>query len=1303
MGPAESVFAGLFPSERTAIADEAPSTPDSRSEPPAQATAPPSTLVPRVDERRPEPRPAPFEAPTLDASVDPVPATHSTPALPAASASGAPPDPGSATLLPILVGNVQLSAAPRQQRTMAALDGPEPGAAGPPPAPLPVDRPFGKYHLIEELGRGGMGVVYKAWRADLRAHYALKVLLAGYDASPDTHERFRREAQASARLHHPGIVSVHDIGIEEGKAYYAMEYVQGESLYALLEDPGRAGLPAPPPARRTATGIGGGRARRRGLAVRDAARIASEVAEAIEHAHRQGVIHRDLKPGNVLIDRDGRARVLDFGLAKLLEREQERDPQRVRDRVALSGVRTQTGVVMGTLVYMPPEQASGAVHQIDERTDVYALGAMLYEMVTGAPPFQADSDVELLGRVLSVDPLRPRARNPDVPPDLETIIQKAMAKEQDRRYRRAGELAADLHRFLVEEPILARPPSVTYRLSKWVVRRRGLVAAVLVLAAAGGVAGGAAWRVRRAEEEQAALVARAEQDRAERAALRARVLRELRERAAVYVDAALTLRRSGVPMTKAETTYLPLLRKAVEEAVREDPERAEPHYQLGRLCRSLLRFDEAREQQSLALGKEPGFAPSLYEHALLLLREYRERRAALLDAWWRDAGQRLAAAGLLAGEAGKAAASLPAPPSEVALTEGDVQARDLRAAILRALVGLDTGSDAAGAARVPAAVAGDASTPPAALSSVAIDCARGLRLATTSSRPEDRAAARALLDGVVRADPSIEDAYETLAQIAEQDTGRAAAIAIYSQGLEVDKGYFPFWLGRAALRMNEGSARAGRGEDPTPYFAPAESDLERALALHPDGVAARLRLGALRSDWGKYRMDSGQDPSDLHAKADADFAKVLALEPANAEAWLLRGITSLNTAYFDRRVGRNPEPGYRRAAELLTHARDLSPQRDLAWTSAGILHMNWALYAMDHGAESEGLFAQSVGEFDAALARRPDSAEIWLMRGLVRTNWGNSRLGRGEDPSDIYARAAADCDKALELEPASAPSWMRRGLVELNRGFWSYSRGRDPEPNYAEAERRFARALELNPKYAEAFSKRGRLRMNWAYHRAAHGQDPEPLYAGAVEDQGRAIELNPSDFEGWRERATVRLNWGGYRMGCGGDPTALYGKAEDDFEQALRLNAASAETWYARGAMRMNWGTYRKRKSENPEKQYAWAEEDLGKAVELNPQAAQAWLTRGALRSLQSLVEGDAGRDPGPRRAAALEDLSRAVRLNGRSAEAHWRRGALLYQLGRWQEAIADFEEATRLNPSCAPMFKEELADARAKVAAGGR
>jgi serine/threonine-protein kinase len=320
------------------------------------------------------------------------------------------------------------------------------------------------YEVISEIGRGGMGIVYRARQATPRRTVAIKMLLGGEVAGTDRQARFRAEIAAAARLQHPNIVAVHEVGEHGGRPYFAMEFIEGGTLGDRLR-----GGPLPPV---------------------EAAELIATLAAAVQHAHERGVVHRDLKPANILMSEVGLAKIADFGLAKHLE----------AIATFVDGPKTQAGAVLGTPGYMAPEQASGRVDEVGPRTDVYALGAILYECLTGQAPFRAATMYETLVQVARSEPAPPRRLAPGVPRDLEVICLKCLRKAPGDRYATAGELAADLRRFLAGRPIAARPPSAAARIRHWLRRRRELVylAGGIAIAAGLSVAALVLWPASRA-------------------------------------------------------------------------------------------------------------------------------------------------------------------------------------------------------------------------------------------------------------------------------------------------------------------------------------------------------------------------------------------------------------------------------------------------------------------------------------------------------------------------------------------------------------------------------------------------------------------------------------------------------------------------------------------------------------------------------------------------------------------------------------------------------------------------------------
>jgi serine/threonine-protein kinase len=307
----------------------------------------------------------------------------------------------------------------------------------------PTRREFGKYELIEEIGRGGMGVVFKVRQRDLNRIVALKMILSNHLADESDVKRFYREARAAGSLRHPQIVAIHEVGQINGQHYFAMDFIAGTSLLGLT----RSGP----------------------LEAERAARLLIGVARAVQFLHDHGIVHRDLKPSNILLDSSGTPLVSDFGLAKVCD---DHDAS------------TQTGTTLGTPGYMPPEQAAGRIREVTPRSDVYGLGAILYEMLTGRPPFREDTPYQTILQVLESEPTLPVQLNPRIPPELERICLKCLEKDPSRRYGSAADVAGDLDRFLRHEPVEARPAGLADQVRRWLRRETGLASRLTIMFAA---------------------------------------------------------------------------------------------------------------------------------------------------------------------------------------------------------------------------------------------------------------------------------------------------------------------------------------------------------------------------------------------------------------------------------------------------------------------------------------------------------------------------------------------------------------------------------------------------------------------------------------------------------------------------------------------------------------------------------------------------------------------------------------------------------------------------------------------------
>src|SRR5437763_1058552 len=312
---------------------------------------------------------------------------------------------------------------------------------------------LGDYELLDEVGRGGQGVVFRARQKSLNRTVALKVISLGQWASKAHLKRFRLEAEAAARLEHPGIVPIHEVGERDGSCYFSMKFVEGGQLDEVV--------------------------RRAPMSIRQAAELIAKVARTVHYAHQHGILHRDLKPGNILLDAKGEPHLTDFGLARLVEME---------------STMTRTLDVLGTPSYMAPEQAMGNNAAVRSVTAIYGLGAVLYQLLTGQPPFAGGATYETIKLLLDTEPRHPRLLNPKIDRDLSTICLKCLEKDPKRRYPSALDLAEDLERWLKYEPIVARHTGIVARGRKWVQRNPTSALLATSLLALAAVVGWNIWK-----------------------------------------------------------------------------------------------------------------------------------------------------------------------------------------------------------------------------------------------------------------------------------------------------------------------------------------------------------------------------------------------------------------------------------------------------------------------------------------------------------------------------------------------------------------------------------------------------------------------------------------------------------------------------------------------------------------------------------------------------------------------------------------------------------------------------------------
>ena len=925
-----------------------------------------------------------------------------------------------------------------------------------------------RYELLSLIGRGGMGRVFRASDPRLGRFVAIKLLR--HD-EPELVARFLREAQAQARVEHPAICRVYEVGDASGQPYIAMQLIDGASL----------------------------RERAAELSLEQKLLVVREVALALHEAHRHGLVHRDIKPGNILLERgeDGEWRpyVVDFGLAREVEQ---------------PGT-TLPGALMGTAAYMSPEQACGDLQALDRRTDVYSLGATLYELLRGAPPFVGRTDVEVLMKVVSEEPEPLRRRLPHLPRDVETIVQTCMAKEPSRRYPSARAVADDLQRFLDGEPIAARPASVTYRLGRKLIKHRavaGVVVAALVVAlTAAAMAARTAWvaaRQERLAQEFAGDVG--------------------------YVEALLRHAHTSPP-----------------HDVR--PERAQARLRLQHIeARMAAEGSVARAPGNLALGQ-----------VWLALQEPEKARSSLQAAW--DDGYRGPQVALALGQA---LGQLYQQAVEQAQRAEDLGQRErlkeeatarLRGPTLELLrAGEGSSAESSRLAKALIELYGD-------------HFGEALALARETALEYPWLYQAHKLEGDVLVAEGLEAAAQGRYDQAGASYGEAERA--FARAQEIGRSDAEMVLAYSQRLLEVADAVGRQGRSPVAALATAVHQGRLAALINPDSGSALARLAEAHARLADWQRDHGEDPRPSLGQAISLAEQALELRNGDgpAAATLGRALTMLGD--HDAKEGGDPRPVLDRAVASYQVALKALPTDAEISTDLGYAHDKRARWESSHGIDPRPSIAAAIVAYERAI--RIDERYANARNTLGIAWWRQAEYERriGLDPTASLASAEQSYREALEVNPNYANAWANLGSTLRSQAVALVDAGRDPTGRLEEARAAFRSAFSTNQDIFWAWSELVETELVAARWALAEGSTPEPFLAAARPALERALALNPRSAECHHTAARLSLLEAEWTRQQGGNQARAVAAGLREVRQALDINARRPDTLAVRGALRL--------------------------------------------------------------------------------------------------------------------------------------
>ncbi len=1108
--------------------------------------------------------------------------------------------------------------------------------------PTRIDR-----FVIEDLlGRGGMGVVYRAFDPQMERRVALKILSVTDRDDQEKLERFLREAQTAGSLRHPHIVAVYEMGTYEDAPYVVMEMVEGESLIDAVS----AG---------------------EGWPLTDRMALFRDVARAVAHAHAHRVVHRDLKPSNILVDAARKPCVLDFGLARRLDAARRL---------------TAEGQLMGTPGYMPPEQIEGQPGRIGPHSDVFALGAILYEMLAGRLPYGGHTQMEVISRTLRGEFPPLRSVRAELPADLETICARCLEPEIERRYPDAGALADELDRWLKGEPILARPLGRAERFVRLVRRRREaalmIVGALLLLAfvAAGN-------RVYRGVRLKRAL-AEARRLRAEARAVEARDA----YRRALDLDAADGEAREGAAWADAEHARV----LAEAEAARAEAEAGRVALRKAGLVGNVL-------SRWMLLVEPLRALEAVHYDAAVPAEEKRERAA---PAWARverfrsetppdDTSQAtmLALSGWARRLAGHEAEGIAwidrARELDPALPYGAL----LRAMIVFGRLVLEQPLPVV-TQRITGVEFGDAPGETAELASMRAEAERWLA--------------------------EVEQAAVWGEGVAQDFRRAAEALRHLQQGryVEADEAFTQaLGGGLSAFRTDLLFARA-KARYLCKRFAAAVEDMEEARQVRPGQPEVWFYLGWFRSGASLDAVPRGIDACDGFAAAAAEYGRAVELSPRWEEAWRYQAMLLHDLGKAQARRGDDPRPTFRRSLDAYARALELRPRENLSYHNRGVARLSLADAERERGGEAKEILQAALADFDESLRLDAAYHPSHASRGAAFLALGDLEDGGGADPRPWYRKAIADYEAALAAAPGDLEALHNRGVTYSRLGEAEDARGLDARPSLDAAIAALRAVVGQRGEQTASWNSLGISLMRRAGIEKRAGEDPRTTYREALDAFGQALKNNPEyvlayDGRGVTWRALAEAEGAG-----GGDPAEALAQAEKDHEAALARNPEYLLGHYNLGLTRRAQAEALRARRRDARAAYRAALDAFGKVVRINPEFVLGRYYLADTLRLLGEVEGAAGEDGAASFQAAVDAFDEALKrrpdhvssVHGR-ATAWFRLGAALEKKGEdprpaYEAAAADFGEVLRLDPTGLGNFAYRgLAydlRARAEAARGG-
>ncbi|MBI2837497.1 MAG: protein kinase [Acidobacteria bacterium] len=1048
----------------------------------------------------------------------------------------------------------------------------------------------GDYQIGHLLGQGGMGEVYRAYDPLLRRSVAIKFL---YGDDPRLAGRFLQEARLQARVEHENVCRVFEAGELDGRPYIVMQLIEGRTLTDAAAE----------------------------MSLREKARVMADVARGVHAAHTLGLIHRDLKPGNIMVERvpgsGWKPYVMDFGLARELG----------------GPSMTTTGHTLGTPAYMAPEQAQGQRDLMDSRTDVYGLGATLYHVLIGWPPFDGPSGVEIMIKLIRDDPPPPRDVDRTLPLDLDTIVLKCLEKDRSRRYDSAQQVAEELMRFLDGEPIFARRASWTYRTMKKVRKHRAIVivstAALIVLAVVGVVALRAQWRA--AEETRIAQV----------------FGQEVAGIQAIMREAYL------LPLhdTRREKAIVSRMMESIGERMRRlgDIANGPGHYALGRGEIALGRHESAR--QHLEQAWEHGFQTADVASALGLA----------LGALYSD---QLDSARRIQGEAERAARIRQLEqslrdPAVAYLTKGGGR-EGPSGVYVAGLVALyekryeeALRSASLSFAEMPAMyeakiLEGDVHV---ARARELRDRGDGEALAEFGLAETAYAAASRLGESDPRLHECVAGLWSEMLEMdlygrtGDQSAHLTSALQACDAALAADPDRPEAHLRRSEIHWRLGEYQKGHGEDPIEALTLAAESAREAIRLRPTYLEAFLYLGNSLLMRAEYEVTRGLDfQASLESAAEA-YRKAIQLDSNSVEGHTNLGLVYQDRAFYEISRGQDPLASIAKSARLLKKGAEMSPESAHANLNLGNTYLAQAQYEHEHGMDPTRALDDAERSYERAKSLNPTFHVAH--NNLCNTNMGRGMyaLSIGGDPRPAFDEGVASCEEALRINSDNAMPHSNLSQIFRLRGEYESLARLPCDASFARAIDECAAELSFDPTDPTALDDAAITRIYRARSRLRDGRSPTTDLEEALRLIATAIAVDPTMILAHQHLALAEILRARWLLLRGQTPEVPLRRAQSALDALLAGNPGDAPTYLVCALLNLTSAQWRLGRSTPPVDEIKTGREMAARALAINPRLAEALAVDASL----SVMEARVTRDPASRLSVltrARDGFDRAFAMN---------------------------------------------------------